>query len=361
MKSDLGRSGRPKGIEAIARVTGLSTATVSRALNERTAHLVAATTLQRVRAAASKIGYRPNLVARALKGVDMRVVGVLSSEFTSGHAPALLSALQETLRAKDYWPMLAGTPSWRSSRKPAFDALISRGVEGLVILPALLDDPIVAEILKLQIPAVVAYGVSGTPRVPSVRADDDVGMRDLVEHLVKLGHRSIACLTGPLQVHSARSRTSAFQHACNLYKEKGVDGQITEVSEFSGSAAAEGVSIIMSRRRAVTAIVATSDSLALGCLDELQRRGVAVPEMISVTGYGDVPMMDRLRCALTTVQVPAHDIGRTAGECILALLAGQKQRDVVLVPTLAIRESTTAVRGPSRHLIRRSPSRNYTR
>ena len=344
-----------KGIQTIARAAGVSTATVSRALNQATAHLVAAPTLERVRAAANKVAYRPNLIARSLMGVDMRVVGVLSSEFTSGHAFALLNALQETLRTRDYWPMLAGTLSWRASRKVAFDALISRGVEGLIILPALLGDPIVAEILQLQIPA------SGTPGIPSVRVDDDVGMRELVAHLVKLGHRSIACLTGPLTVHSAQSRTTSFQDACRPFENDGVHGEIAEVSDFKAEAASDGVERLLSMRRGITAIVATSDTLALGCMDALRIRGIAVPEMVSVAGYGDIPMMDRLKCALTTVRVPVQSIGRSAGRCILELLDGRKQGDVVLVPSLVIRESTAAAPSRPEPSIRHTRARAHAR
>ncbi|MGE0582787.1 MAG: LacI family DNA-binding transcriptional regulator [Steroidobacteraceae bacterium] len=328
----------------MARRIGVSIATVSRALNPRTAHLVSARTRARVRAAATEMDYRPNVLATALAGAETHVVGVLTSEFRSGHTAALLGALQDELCLQDYWPMLAGTSSWRESRHAAFNALISRKVDGLVVLPALSKDPVVDEIIQRGIPAVVAYGRSGCPTIPSITVDDKAAMHDIVRYLAGLGHRKLICVTGPRQVHAAESRTSAFLHACKARRGDGLSFNVVETEGFGQETAASAVTTLLAMRNVPTAIVAVSDTLALGCIDELERRGVAVPREFSVVGFGDIPMMSRLTCPLTTIAVPAARIGREAGRCLLSLLAGEPHDDVLLRAQLVVRKSTDVPR-----------------
>lgn len=335
------------GVEAVAQIAKVSIATVSRALNPRTAHLVAERTRARVRKVAADLGYRPNVLAAALKGAETRVIGLLSSEFTSGHAPVLLRALQETLQERDYWPMLAGTSSWRESRQMALDALISRRVSGLVVLPASTDDPIIEQILREGIPAVVAYGRSANRKVPSITVDDRIGMSALVGHLAKLGHRRIACVTGPRRVHSAESRSSAFRAVCRELRLGDSKDLVVEAGEFHIEAAADAVRELLAHREQPTAIVAVTDTLALGCMDELEQRGLRVPEDVSVTGFGDIPMMGRLGCPLTTVTVPAAEIGAQAGRYVLELIAGRRHPDMLLPPKLVIRQSSAPPREKS--------------
>ncbi len=339
---------RATSIGDVAQRIGVSIATVSRALNPRTAHLVSARTLGRIRAAANEMNYRPNVLASALMGAETRVVGVLTSEFKSGHTAALVGALQDELYLRDYWPMIAGSSSWQGSRRTALDALVSRKVDGLIILPALIKDPVIDEIVDRGIPAVVVYGRSGVASIPSVTLDDNDGMRNLVYHLADLGHQNVICVTGPLQVHAAASRTAAFVAACRSHRRPRIAHAVIETDSFEPEAAVPAVKALLARQDRPTAIVAVSDTLALGCIDELGRHGWSVPEEMSVSGYGDIPMMGRLQCPLTTVAVPAARIGQEAARCLMNLLGGERQKDILLHADLVVRKSTGAPRPVTR-------------
>lgn len=335
MRQDEGR-----GLKAVAKRAQVSIATASRALNPETAGMVSATTRVRVLEAAHNLRYLPNSLATALKVGRSGVVGVLYSEFRSGLAPAMLDGLQQTLVEHGYWPLLGGTLSWRDGSQRAFEALLSRRVDGLVVTPAVMNDPVLTMIEAASIPAVVAYGVSGTANIPSVTVDDMMGMDLAVAHLAELGHRRIAAIIGPSEVHSAASRARAISAAGAQYR---LTISTFDANGFSPAEAIPPTTALLALRPTPTAIIAVSDSLAIGCIKELERVGLRIPRDMSVVGYGDIPLVDQLTPALTTVKVPAVELGKAAGSCILARIGGEEVQDVLLSPEFAVRASTAII------------------
>jgi len=180
--------------------------------------------------------------------------------------------------------------------------------------------------------------------VSAATADDRMGMRLAVEHLVALGHTRIAHLAGPLDYSTGLDRYESFQgtmRAAGLEP----DPELVLVAEaFTESEGARLCGQLMATGRAFTAIAAANDLLALGCYDVFAERGVRCPEEISVIGFNDMPFAARFHPPLTTIHIPHYEIGKAAAQLMLERLqdGAPPPRDIRLEPSLVVRGSTGA-------------------
>jgi LacI family transcriptional regulator len=180
--------------------------------------------------------------------------------------------------------------------------------------------------------------------VNAVINNDEAGMQLAVDHLTSLGHSKIGHIAGPLAVSTCYTRLQGFKAGMRA---KGLDpDHVAEAGEFSAKEGYRAMKKLLASKADLTAVAAGSDILALGCLDAIREAGLNCPDDISVTGYNDIPMMDRITPALTTVTVPQHEIGEKASEILLAMLEGNQPVDgeagqvIKVLPKLTIREST---------------------
>src|ERR687895_96516 len=288
MASSNVRPGAPVTLRDVARVAGVHPATVSRALNEETRALVNEETARRVLKAADELGYQPNPIARGLKTNRSYTIGVLIPDLTNPLFP----------------PILAGIELVLVNRRQA------------------------------ELP------------VSSATADDRMGMRLAVEHLVSLGHTRIAHLAGPLDYSTGLDRHDSFH---DTMRRAGLepDPELVLVAEaFTESEGARLCGQLMADGRRFTAVAAANDLLALGCYDVFAERGVRCPEEISVIGFNDMPFAARFQPPLTTIHIPHYEIGKEAAQLMLERLqdGDAGPREVRLEPRLVVRDSTAPAR-----------------
>lgn len=324
-------------IKDVARLAGVSPSSVCRALTNP--EQVRPETRDRVQSAARNLGYAPNRAARSLITGRTGNIGVVLPDLANPFFPSVVKAIQTQARRFDYAVFLSDTDEDTASEVPLIRAL-AKQVDGFLLCsPRAADDEIKA--FAGQTPIVVLN--RRISPFPSVTADSADGMRQAVAHLHALGHRRIAYVAGPRVAWSNRDRVRGLRNAAAPYAMELIEiGNVAPTVE-GGTAVADLV--IASP---ATAVLAYNDLVALGLLNRLQARGVAVPGRISVVGFDDILLAGLVSPGLTTVAIAKEHVGRVGVELLLELMADRERPAAtrrVLPTQLVVRGST----GPVAH------------
>jgi len=165
-----------------------------------------------------------------------------------------------------------------------------------------------------------------------------------MDHLFELGHTKIAQISGPQLYSASRVRFAGYKRGLRRHREKLDRGRLVFADSFSVAAGAKACQELLNREVAFTAIFASDDLIAIGCMEALRRAGIRVPEDVSIAGYNDLLLVDMLNPPLTTVSVPQYEMGVTAARLLLARMTGTLGSDIhiKLQPALVARDSTAA-------------------
>jgi LacI family transcriptional regulator, galactose operon repressor len=324
----------------VARRVGVHESTVSRVLNPATRHMFTPDVVRRVTEAAGALGYRPNPIAYSLKTNRTLTVGVLIPDLTNPLFPPVLRGIEDTLGAADYTAIIANTDNLEARAATALDRMKGRRVDGLILATARREDAVISDIIAEEVPCVLINRTTDAGKIPAVVTDDVRGIGLTVEHLVGLGHRRIAHIAGPQTVSTGHDRYLGFFEAMRRHR---LDTDLVIFCDaFSEPAGAAAMAELMTGDDGFTAVIAANDMLAIGCYDALARQGRVCPRQVSVTGYNDMPFVDKLSPPLTTVRIPQYAIGAEAARMLLALIKtpAEPPPSVLLCPTLVIRSST---------------------
>lgn len=329
----------------VAREAGVHTATASRALNPRTRDRVHPVTAARVDAAAERLGYEVNSAARALRTQRSEMIGVLIPDISRPLYPAVMRGIVDCLESQGYSALLSSTDEDELRERRLFAQLRARGVDGFLFATAHVRHPLLDEVAQQGIPAVALNRTASDAPVSSVASDNEGGMADVVTHLITLGHRDIAHVGGPTDTSTGQARAAGFVRAMESHGLPVSPGLSAEAEVYSIAGGVRAARALLKSGRTFTAVVTGNDLLALGVLDVLRENHIRCPEEISVTGFQDLPMMDRVSPALTTVHVPQYEMGHEAARILLQHIGGiTEQQHVVLPVELMVRESTTRAR-----------------
>ncbi len=325
----------------------MNPSTVSRALNPSTRHLITEEVIEKITRAADEMGYFPNRMAAALVHNKSHTIGLIISTITNPVFPPVVCGLEEVLYKAGYTLVTMSSNNIEDYERTAYGRIRERAIDGCILASAVRQDPVVDEFLKQGFPLVLVNRMTDRQDVHAVINDDEAGMRLAIDHLTGLGHRKIAHITGPMEVSTCFARLQGFTASM---KSKGLSPEyVMHTTSFTAEAGFRAMKELLALKADITAVAAGSDLLALGCLDAIRDAGLSCPADISVTGYNDIPMMDRISPALTTVTVPQLEIGQKAAETLLALLEGTEKDDekrgniIKVTPSLSIRESTRPV------------------
>ncbi len=317
-------------LQDVAREAGVAVSTVSRALTQP--ERISPPTRARVQEVARRLGYRPNRIARAVVSGRTQMLAVLVPDITNPHHFGLIRGAEERARAADRTLVLGDTRGDPGLEADHLDRLGSV-VDGIVLASSRLPDADLRELARRR--PVVLHNRE-LPGLPGVVTDFDDGMRQILGHLVALGHRRVAYLSGPRRAWSEGRRWAALTAAAS---DAGVAaarlGPFAPTLDGGPAAADAGLA------SGATALVAYNDLLAIGVLRRLEERGVAVPETLSVTGFDDIFGADFCHPPLTTVTAPTEEAGRVLVDVLLGGPAHDAERTVLPV-RLRVRGSTGA-------------------
>ncbi len=338
---------RPTSADVAARA-GVSRATVSFVLNQRADVKISPATRERVLAAAAELGYHPHAPARQLAGGSSLTLGLVllqTPEQVAGDA-----LLAETLRGLSTAARTAGYRVLVESIVPGEDGyadiLRTRRAEGLVISGPRRDDAALDALVRERFP-IVLQGSLPEFGVPSVDVDNMAGARLAVEHLLELGHRRIACVTNaPLAYTAAAERLEGYRQAL-----RAAGSPFDEALVAEGAFDAPSGHLAMTRLLAaedVTAVFVASDVVALGAIGAIRESGRRVPDDLSVVGFDDIPLAAYLDPPLTTIRIPAFELGLAAGQALVDRVANRPVADRTLLPIELVVRASTAPPGPRR-------------
>ncbi len=329
-------------LQDIAAAAGVHTASVSRALRGLDKK-VSEDTRRNIERIAREMGYRPNSVAASLRTKKTNLVGVLVPDLGNPLFGPLVTGLEVELRAHGLMCLVVHPPDDHAGRRELVGALVNRQVSGLLILTAERSDPMLTAAQQYGIPTVLVNRGSSNRHFSSVVNDDAHSVRQVLEHLVALGHRKIAHVAGSPTSSTSVARLQAFEKLCPPMGVEGVIVQAASCTRAGGFDAA--VQTLRKGRRTfggATAVFASNDMIAMGVLDALRRHGLRVPDDVSLVGHNDIPMVDLLAPPLTTVRVDVEQITRDSARLLLQMLdePGVRPAKLVAMPTLVVREST---------------------
>ena len=336
--------GRPPTIRDIAREAGVSVATISRVLN-RQPHVAPETRAAVLRVVRER-GFSQNRSARALSGAPTGLVGVTLPFIRASYFAQIAAALAEALHEQDMRPIICPTLDEHDREVGLLERLMHGTTDGAVlILPSESNDEL-RRAHEHGYPFVVLDPrVPLDPGIPSVSSANTAGAIDATEHLLRLGHRRIAAITGPAGWCATEERLIGYRGAL---ARAGIplDQALEIESNFEmdgGVAAAAGCSTPPSPP---TAIFAFNDNLAIGALQVARERGLGVPDDLSLVGFDDSEQAPLVTPALTSVRQPLTEMGRMAVTLLLRLLKQPTDETlkVELATTLVVRESTAAPR-----------------
>jgi DNA-binding LacI/PurR family transcriptional regulator len=330
-------------IYAVAKMAGVSSATVSRTINH--VPTVNPRLAARVWDAVHKLNYFPNTQARALVSGRSRILGLIVTEITNPFFPELIQGFEEVAVEHGYEILVASTSQDPERMRRCVRRMMERKADGIAVMTFGIEHPLMDQLATRNIPLVFVDVAPERPNISVLRIDYHQGIRQSVQHLAALGHRSIAFVTGPPRLHSSQSRLDAFNRAireCDIPAEPGliVEGDHT----MEGGIAAAGR--LIADGNLPTAVICSNDMLAIGVLHRLSRERLHVPDDISLIGFDDIHLAGMMIPPLTSVRMSRAELARAAVAALRAHAEnGTPQREYRIGTYLSVRESTGFPRG----------------
>jgi len=324
----------------VASRAGVSPSTVSRILNGTA--VVSALKRAAVDAAIAELGFVPNPMARGLAGGRTLSVGVVTPTIDSPFYGVALRGIEEELSRAGYSPLIASARFDATEEARCIEVLRSRRVDGIIVLDGWLG-PQALRAHAQALPMVVTGRQLKAPNLFALSCDNFEGGRLATQHLLDLGHRRIAFITGDPQHPDANERLAGYRAALEAAGLTFKPGLVVagEFHEASGLAAVER---LLDSRQRFTALFAANDQMAFGAALGLHRRGLRIPDDVSLVGYDDIASALYAAPPLSTVRQSGHEVGQLAAAAMLQLLAGEKPRAALPAPRFISRESTGAPR-----------------
>jgi LacI family transcriptional regulator len=337
MKTRSGQRGTgPVTLMEVAALAGVSASTVSRILNGTA--VVSEEKAQAVQQAIARLGFVPNPVARGLAGGRTLSIGVVTQAIDSPFYGVAMRGIEEELAAAGYSPLFV-SGHWNADEEArCIDTLRARRVDGIIVLTGRLSDSALRACAR-QLPVVVTGRTLKAPSLFSLDFDNFEGGRLATHHLMVLGHRRIAFIAGdpehPDSVERQRGYRAALE-AAGIPYDLGlvVPGKYYELSGL------EALERLVQSRQSFTAIFAANDQMAFGAALALHRRGLRVPQDVSLVGFDDLPASSYSIPPLSTVHQPVYELGRLAASAMLDLLRGTRPSAVMPAPRFIPRESS---------------------
>jgi DNA-binding LacI/PurR family transcriptional regulator len=348
MPTNGGRSGKsrqnlpsePVSLKQLAEYLGLNPATVSVVLNNVPGRSIPQPTRERIKAAAEKLGYQPNLLARSLRNRKTHTIGILVPELGEGYHTQVMSGIGDYLIGKGYFYFTVHHRHRKDLLEEYCNMLVSRGAEGLIAIDTLLEH-------KLPVPVVAVAGHTRVEGVTNLVLDHDHAAELALNHLYSLGHREMAYMRG--QPFSSDS-DDRWQSTVKVARQLGLKVKPELVVRLERDITTPDlgypvVQQLLNSNQRFTAIVSFNDVAAMGAMRALQDAGLRVPTDVSVIGFDDIRAAAFISPSLTTVRQPLREMGWMASEYLLSRLQGvEKFREqIVIYPSLTVRESTAAV------------------
>jgi len=332
---------RQTTIHDVARLARVSVGTVSKALNKNGS--LRQETRDRVSAAAKELGFRPNELAQSLHRGHSFTVGLISNDSFGRFTMPIMEGLEACLSDRRFGVFMANATDDPAREAQHVEQLLSKRVDGIVVTARRADQRAGLTVATGGVPVIYVFSRPDDPEAYSLLPDDEGGAVLATEHLIKLGRRRIAHVSGPERFEAVRLRHAGYRKALAAAGLAATENFLSGVwSEAWGREAV--ATLFKSRRNAPDAIFCGNDQIARGAADALRERGIDVPGSVALVGFDNWEIIAAAtRPPLTSVDMNLHDLGRHAGSRLVEMIAGKRLHGVHRLPcTLVVRASCGA-------------------
>ena len=334
-----GDSEKSPTIKQVADLAGVSTATVSRVLDDSSG--VSQELIDRVRSAVRTLDYRPNRAARNLRKRVAQTIGVVISDIQNPFFTSVVRGIEKVLVEADFILLLCNSDEDPKREKIHLSTLKSEGVAGIILASTRSDAESYHQLLNSRTPLV---GIDRTPEQLSmdvVSVTNNRGANNAVSHLADMGHRRIALICGPRQLSTARERYLGYEEAVRS-RQLAQSDEVVRFSDFRQSGGYDSMQSLLDLPEPPTAVLVANNLMTLGALQAIHERNLVIPDQIAVVGFDDVPWATSLQPPLTAVAQPTYELGIAAAQLLLDRLHEPDRpfRHVVLETQLMIRASS---------------------
>jgi LacI family transcriptional regulator len=327
-------------IKDIARLSGVSTATVSKIINGKDSD-ISKSTIERVKRIIEEQNYSPNIVARSMITKKTKTIGLVIPDVRNPFFTDLVRGAEDVANERGYSLLFCNTDDDLKKEIKYINNLIEKRVDGIALAGAAERNQSLEENIDIKVPIVSLdrnvyfKGIEG-----KIEVDNFSGAYDAVTHLIQLGHKNIMFLSGPLNIKLSKDRLEGYKRALadnNIaYNEKLVI--------FGKYSSESGYERIRNRTldKSMTAIFCGNDLIAIGAMNALKEKNIRIPEDISIVGFDDIYISSLVTPALTTVTQPSYEIGYQAVEILIDILECKKDssKKLGIKLELKVREST---------------------
>lgn len=328
----------------IARLAGVSTATVSKVFNHT--GRISDKTRRRVLAISEELGYRPSVVASALTGKRTYSIGLLIPDLANPFFAELARHVEDRAHELGYNVMICNTDNDESKELKYVQLLRQKSVDGIIAATGVKNDAALKELISHQVPISLIARNHSHLSASSVQVDDYAGGYAAAQHLIGQGHKRIAIVLENLRITSSKERLRGYRDALN---DAGIPYDPTFVleSDFTIEGGRQAGGRLLDAAEPPSAVFACNDLLAIGVLQAAKERRVHVPEQLSVIGFDNTILAEIASPPLTTIAQPIEAMGHQVVDLIVDEIAGKStvKKRVVLMPELIIRSSTAPVAG----------------
>lgn len=325
-------------IKDIAKMLGVSVSTVSYALNDDPR--VSRKTQEKILEAARKMNYQKNGLASDLKRSRTKTIAMIVTDLAGPYYSELAKGIQDVCRSNNYDLISCSTHGGENSTAVKF--LTEKRVDGAIVLAHNISEAVILASARGGFPIILLDRQAESPFVVNIEVDNEAGAYLATKHLITLGHRNIAYITGGTETRLHELRFQGFMRALN---EHGLSyhNWPNIRNHFTRDGGYKTVKMLIAVGNLPTAMVFANDEMAIGGINAIKESGLRVPEDISVVGFDDIELAQYVQPPLTTIRQPKYERGAMAAHLLLQCMDGQDVQKYYNLPTeLVIRQSTAA-------------------
>jgi len=325
-------------IKELAKIAGVSTATVSRALNDGSG--INPETQKKILELAKELNYHPNILAKGLSSQKIFTIGILIPDVTNPFYGDILRGIEDIATAYNYTCVLFNTDYDAERERKALDLFRIGRFDGLI---ASISNRVIDECVNLSnmnYPLVLLGHVIDEVKCPKIGCNNFSSAYTITEYLIKAGHRNIAHIGGHKETKTGIQRLQGYRRALENY-DIPVNPDWYISTDYLSHSAYEKTLELLKKEKDITAIFAANDSMAAGCYRAIFELGLKIPDDISVVGHDDTETAMLLQPSLTTMRQEKRKIGRLAAQNLFSSISkGKNSEDIIIVPTILIERNS---------------------
>lgn len=332
---------KPVSITEVAADAGVSPTTVSHALSGK--RPVSEETSARIQASIERLGYRRDLVAASMRSQRTHTVGLLVVDITNPYYPAMARGAHDVLTAGGYIPFILNTDGDAATEEEFLRQMIARKVDGIIIVPLALTVVQIREIVGPDLPLVViATSEQAGIAADVVTADQELGIREAVQHLHAHGITDIGLVSGPEGSYPGVARLAMYDQTMEAYGLEVRRSWLQHADGYTRDGGFIAASRLFDQHRRPRAVVCANDLIAIGVIDAARVAGLRVPDDLAIIGFDNIEIADLVSPRLTTIDNQAAALGSASAELLLERMTGDATelfRCVTLPTRLLVRSS----------------------